>query len=231
MGKDTAADEQTRGRRDPAQEGNPVSRFSDQQKWGIQKTPQRTNRETIMKRTIRKPGYSIEHDSWFIPLTQGVIALVDGKDIPTIAQKNWCADNMGRRWYAKRRLPSQDGKQRKAYMHRQIMSPPDGMEVDHINHRPMSEKVVDNRRENLRICTRAQNNMNLRPRKNSTSRYKGVGRHKHKEKWRAYIGIDKVFKHLGWFDCEIQAAKAYDAEAKKIFGEFANLNFGQERAA
>lgn len=48
-------------------------------------------------------------------------------------------------------------KYKEVYLHRYIMNPPDDMTIDHINHDPL-----DNRRENLRICTQAENNKNKR---------------------------------------------------------------------
>src|SRR5690242_17796567 len=103
-------------------------------------------------------------------------------------------------------------------MHRVIMNASADIHVDRIN-----GDGLDNRRENLRLCTRDENMMNRRKNSNNSSGYKGVDRNK--GKWRAYIQVDKKWIHLGYFSTAEQAAHAYDNAAKKYFGEFANTNF------
>jgi hypothetical protein len=105
-------------------------------------------------------------------------------------------------------------------MHRQITSAPPGLVVDHINH-----NGLDNRKDNLRLCTRAQNALNQRPRKGTSSRYKGVYWHERDKRFYAQISHKGRRYHLGSYKSEIQAAKAYDKKAKELFGEFAHLNF------
>lgn len=83
---------------------------------------------------------------------------------------------------------------------------------------------------NLRETTKAQNAMNMKkPRsmnsKPTTSEHKGVSWDKDRKKWRAYIIINSDQKHLGLFDSEIEAAKAYDKAAIRLFGEFKKLNY------
>ena len=92
--------------------------------------------------------------------------------------------------------------------------------IDHINGNPL-----DNRKENLRLVTPQQNTMNKRSYKNSTSKYKGVYWDKKYNKWRTRITIDNKKKHIGYYQDEREAALAYDKEAKKLFGEYAHLNF------
>lgn len=175
---------------------------------------------------IRKPGYSVEHQSWFIPLTQGVIALVDADMVPALGQHNWYARCESGHWYARRNEPRSANVRRQLFMHRIILSAPDDRMVDHEKHRPLAERVIDNRRANLRECTRAQNAMNMEPRAGGSSRYKGVGRWSHdKRKWVARIRADGKARHLGIFTDEVAAARAYDAAALQCFGVFAVLNF------
>jgi hypothetical protein len=99
-------------------------------------------------------------------------------------------------------------------------------QVDHIN-----QKRMDNRWCNLREATRSQNCANTSSRPNSSSKYLGVGWHKSEQNWRATIRKNGCKKHIGSFDCEIQAAKAYDAAALEIHGQFANLNFPEREAS
>lgn len=96
-------------------------------------------------------------------------------------------------------------------------------EIDHIN----GDKL-DNRIENLRACTRFQNNRNRRANVNSTSKYKGVSWHSGHKRWSANISIEGKFKHLGYFPSEYEAARAYDQAALPIHKEFTKLNIVQE---
>ena len=91
--------------------------------------------------------------------------------------------------------------------------------IDHIN-------CVrdDNRWENLREANRSQNNSNVKPRKNSLSKYKGVSWHKKNASWRARISVNNNSIALGYFSSELEAAKAYNEAAKKYHGEYAYLN-------
>jgi hypothetical protein len=87
----------------------------------------------------------------------------------------------------------------------------DGFGIDHIN-------------ANLRLATVAQNAWNSRKRK-SRSIFKGVCFIRDKQKFRACIWANRKRHHLGYFDNEIDAAKAYDQAAKKLHKDFAVLNF------
>lgn len=100
-------------------------------------------------------------------------------------------------------------------LHRLIMDYPDDMEVDHEYH-----DKWDNRKEFLRIVTRSKNQMNVSLRSNNTSGVKGVSWHIVREKWQAYIGINKKLISLGYYDnFEDAVAVRKDAE-EKYFGEY-----------
>lgn len=105
-------------------------------------------------------------------------------------------------------------------LHRIVMGNPVGLDVDHIN-----GSRLDNTRANLRAVTRQQNMMNMGPRANKASRFKGVGLHA-VGKWNARITAGGKNLHLGMFDSEEDAARAYDAAATQHYGQFARLNFG-----
>lgn len=107
-------------------------------------------------------------------------------------------------------------------MHRIILGAPRGSIIDHINGNPL-----DNRKINLRFCTQRQNMQNKKPhdgrKRKFSSNYKGV--YKLKNKWRAYISYNYSTIHLGFFETESEAAKAYDFAASMIFKEFHRPNF------
>jgi len=110
-------------------------------------------------------------------------------------------------------------------MHRLIMNCKPEEKIDHIN-----RNRLDNRKENLRICSQADNVRNHPAKLTSkrTSKYKGVcfqNKPRLKNKWIAQITFNYKTEHIGSFPDEISAARAYDEYAKKYFGEFAVLNF------
>lgn len=109
-----------------------------------------------------------------------------------------------------------------ALMHRMILNAPKGSFIDHKN-----RIKTDNRRENIRFCTLAQNQQNRdkcnkRP---STSKYRGVSMVYSGRGFRASIRTGKRTIPLGRFDNEEEAARAYDKAARELHGEFANPNF------
>ena len=93
--------------------------------------------------------------------------------------------------------------------------------IDHIN-----RDRLDNRIENLRECTRSQNNRNATKMKGTSSKYLGVA--KHHNKWRAHICIGPKQHYLGLHESEDEAAKAYDIALLSIDPEFGNFNFPKE---
>jgi len=95
----------------------------------------------------------------------------------------------------------------------------EGMFVDHINH-----DTLDNTRANLRLCTHSQNMFNRRKLKITTSKYKGVSWYKPRSLWVVKIQANKIPRHVGYFQDEREAAKAYNTAAVKLFGDRACLN-------
>lgn len=156
-----------------------------------------------------------------IPLTQGKVALVDDADFERLNRWKWCAKWDRGVFYAVR--PSPGGGT--VLMHREVLNAPLGVIVDHRNQRNLGEDFgLDNQQGNLRLATNAQNIQNQRKTR-GTSRFKGVYWNRARGKWHAGIRLSGVRKHLGYFDGEEDAARAYDQAARKLFREFARLNF------
>ncbi len=139
--------------------------------------------------------------------------LVDEADFITLSCYSWYLN----RGYARARVA---GTSRQIYAQRLLMPVGPGQEIDHIN-----GNKLDNRRENLRSCTRSQNLANRRIAQVNSSGFKGVSFFKKSGKWTAQIRHNYKLKTLGEFECKLSAARAYDDAAKKLFGEFAQLNF------
>jgi len=154
-----------------------------------------------------------------IELTQGQIALIDGCDLETILQYRWCAHFNGRYWYAYTGICA-NGKTKLLAMHRLILDAPTGMDVDHFDH-----QTLDNRRINIRLATRSQNNANKSKYKvGATSRHKGVHYSQLERKWKAEIKVNRQRFYLGTYTDESDAALAYNRAALEHFGAFARLN-------
>jgi hypothetical protein len=153
-----------------------------------------------------------------IPLNKGRVATVDDEDYERISRFRWSSGCSGKHWYA---IRAEGWPNRKTiYLHRQILNAPAGTEVDHIN-----GDTLDNRRENLRLATRAQNNQNRGARAGSSSGYKGVSWNPDKGRWAAEIVANGKRTKLGCFADPKDAARAYDAAARQLHGEFAKTNF------
>lgn len=149
-----------------------------------------------------------------IPLTQGRVALVDDEDYECLASFRWCANRKGSTFYAVFR----DHK-KSTYMHRLLLSAPADMLVDHI-----SGDGLDNRRQNIRLATRAQNGMNRGRPANNTSGFKGVHFEVRTGRWRADIASEGGSKCLGRFPDPEEAYAAYCDAAKELHGEFARVS-------
>jgi len=156
-----------------------------------------------------------------IPLTLGQVAVVDDTDFKWLNQCKWSAYKHYNTFYARRSV--WDGERHlNIKMHREILGLKrgDGKLTDHID-----RNGLNNQRSNLRICTPTENSRNRTNKKNTSSKYKGVSWRAKSKMWYVQIDYNKQRRYLGSFADEIEAAKVYDAKAKKLFGEFAYLNF------
>ena len=142
-------------------------------------------------------------------------ALVDD-DFGFFDQHRWRLSAYG---YVVANIKHSLGVRKTTQLSRLIMNAPKNKDVDHKNH-----NLLDNRKGNLRLCTKSENLANQLPQKGKTSQYKGVSWRKERNNWRVRVRIkDKDFS-IGSFDNEVEAATAYNLKAEEIFGEFACIN-------
>ena len=152
-----------------------------------------------------------------IPVAPNHFALVDARMVSKVKKYKW---KLTARSYAACLIGGSC-----LLMHRLVADAPDDKDVDHRNH-----NGLDNRLSNLRLCTPRQNSGNARkqhwvnPDRMTSSRFKGVSFRSDRKRWTAYVGTGKNRWHLGCFESEEEAARAYNKAAVEYFGEFAKLN-------
>ena len=154
-----------------------------------------------------------------IRLTQGKFAIVDPDDYQRLSKHKWQYNPKQKHNGYAQRAKQVCGKGKTVGMHREVIKVDYSMVVDHIN-----GNGLDNRKANLRGATIMQNCWNRRTRRGS-NHFKGVTWGKEAKKWRVIVTCAGKQIQLGFFEDEIEAAKAHDLAAKKYHGEFAVLNF------
>ena len=147
-----------------------------------------------------------------VPLTRGLVSIIDAADAHHADGYNWYASGDG---YASRKLWIGNG-QKLILLHRLIIGAQDGLYVDHVN-----GDRLDNRRSNLREATNSQNQANARKRSNCGSAFKGVTWNEARGRWQAQIKRGGLNRYLGLFETEQAAHEAYVAAASIVHGEFA----------
>jgi hypothetical protein len=165
---------------------------------------------------MRKPKRQcyIKNDLCYIPLQNGQEAFTDIENINIINKHSWYFANTG--------YPTARINKKLVSLHKILLF--ENKIVDHIN-----KNKLDNRLCNLRYVTKSQNMMNCYRRLTNTTGYKGV--HYHKRTNSYYVHLTLNYKHIniGYFKNLKDAACAYDKAAIKYFGEYACLNFEENR--
>ncbi|KKR95846.1 MAG: Pathogenesis-related transcriptional factor and ERF protein [Candidatus Uhrbacteria bacterium GW2011_GWF2_41_16] len=147
-------------------------------------------------------------------------AIIDPEDYWKISKYDWLlCESKSKKFYAVRLADWGI-----VNMHRDIINAPTGKVIDHID-----RNGLNNTKRNLRIASISQNGWNRTGLNNHSSKYKGVCWCNRRKKWRASIKYNGIYKHLGYFKTEEDAAKTYDEAAKKYHGEFGVLNFEQDK--
>jgi len=170
----------------------------------------------------QKYGYTFRK----IYLGDGVYTIVDADIYYRLGHLKWQPKANRGKFYVVRYAIIAPGQTKLLNLHREITNAPKGLIVDHINGNPQDNRIV-----NLRLVTQSQNSQNIPKRKNTSSRFIGVYFNKEQRKWRATISYKKKSFYLGDFKNEIDAAKAYDAAARKYYGPKARVNFPERSEA
>ncbi len=166
-----------------------------------------------------------------IPLTQGLMAKVDDEDFERVNHQKWHVKKerdgqfdaiCGRKKGGKQKyiLMSHDILKgyRKKRLHLAIMESYKPI-VRHLN-----GNRLDNRKENLKICSRREMAHYSRPDRECTSVYKGVSWYSYGGKWKMQITTGDNTRELWYFNSEKEAAQAYNKSAQWHFGERTYLN-------
>lgn len=150
--------------------------------------------------------YVTNGDTTTVYTTANVSFLIDTEDLPKILERTWCISKTG---YAVAGISRKTVK-----LHRHLLNPSPKEVIDHINGDPL-----DNRRENLRICTNSENTKNNRLQKNNPLGYTGIRKTPH-GMYNARITVDRQEIHIGNYPTFEEAVLArIDAEVK-YYGEF-----------
>ena len=153
-----------------------------------------------------------------IYLSCGNFVLIDEDDYDFLSMWKW---NIGS-GYASRAasvIEYEMGTPRRISMHRQILSCPKGMVIDHIN-----RNKLDNRKSNLRVCTYSENTANAYRKQRGTSKYKGVYYKSDCKKWCAELIAHGKRIYLGLHITEKDAALAYNKAFIENYGTIGLLN-------
>ena len=165
-----------------------------------------------MSKAIRQ--IRVDGNIAYVPLTKGYEAVIDAADVPLVDGWNWTANVRSHTVYAQRKDRS-GPMPRTVMLHRVIARTPEGLDTDHSD-----GDGLNNRRDNLRVATRSQNQHNQRVALRNTSGFKGVTWHKAKGKWNALIKLHGKRRNLGYFSLAEDAAAAYAKASEELHGEF-----------
>jgi len=152
-------------------------------------------------------------------LSQNKMALVDDMDYEWLSQWKWSYKKGRHTGYAVRCNSKDENKTSTVYMHREIALRTFGEINDNlVDH--LDGNGINNQRCNLRITSLSNNNQNR-----TIKNHLGICFHERAGKWQAKISKDNKAYHLGLFDSEKEALRAYDEKARELYGFHAKTNF------
>lgn len=156
------------------------------------------------------------------------VTMFDAADVPSVLGlgARWCAlwHKGIQNYYVMAKTRTEDGRQTNTTLHRFILNTPHGLDTDHINH-----NSLDNRRQNLRACTRSANVLNHRPGAYQNRRIAPVARRgagtidvffvEHKNKWRARVIVQGVRHSCGYWPSKEEARERALARMVEIHSQ------------
>jgi len=150
----------------------------------------------------------IEHDSCAeVITTKGEIILISKSDLLIVSKYTWCISKTG--------YPVANINHKVTKLHRYILSPSENQIIDHIN-----GNKLDNRRNNLRICTNTENVRNSKLQLNNSTGYPGIRTTKG-GKFNVRITVNHKELHVGNYDTLDEAITKRKEVELKYYGEFA----------
>ena len=177
-------------------------------------------KEIVRQMQKKNNKYKIQGNEVFMYTSSGKEFTIDIQDFENIRKYCWHDDNK----YIFTNV-FENGKKKRMQLHRLIIQCPKNMIVDHKDGNPLN-----NKRNNLRICTRAENNRNIALKHNNTSGVTGVDWIEKLHKWRARITYNYKSIHIGYYETINQAMQARVEAEEKYFGQFSRTNSRAEEA-
>lgn len=148
-----------------------------------------------------------------VTLSNGLTALIDDDDSEMVSRFNWHFKD----GYAVANV-RRNGKRAQMRMHRFILGESAGECTDHVN-----QDKLDNRRANLRACSKSENGMNRAKQSNNTSGCKGVTFDPRRNRWQAQIMVKGKNHFLGRFKTVDDASDAYSEASRRLHGEYSRV--------